>query len=209
VTIFDLGYSYEMAHNHADALPLFEWALAEAEKSFGADHAWTLILLDRLPSSYLRAGRYVDAEQTLRRFLSTFGLAYGSDQHDPIGSHHLQRLAGLYAARGYHADAERLCRRAYQAEKPGQAIHPTVVAFRAGRLAALDRELAALHYAQGRYAEAEAIYAHELHALEEVEADGTLRAEMAAMEESSGPWARFEHGETTWPAGRSRRSCIA
>jgi tetratricopeptide (TPR) repeat protein len=184
IDIFHFGYIYETLGRHADALPLYERGLAEAEKALGPDAPWTLMVLDRLPSSYLTAGRYADAEQTLRRFLSAFGRRYGSEQHDPIGSHHLRRLAGVYAVQGYYADAERLYRRAYHiAEKPGQATYPAGVAFRGRQLAELDRELAGLHYAQGRYAEAEAFYSRELAKLEETEADGTTKAEIAALED--------------------------
>jgi tetratricopeptide (TPR) repeat protein len=114
---------------------------------------------------------------TMRRFLSAFGRLYGSDQHDPITSYHLGRLADVYVLQGYYADAERLYRRAhYIDQKPGEP--PSSKAARARAL-----QLAPLYFAQGRFAEAEDIYAHELRTLEEAEADSTTKAEIAALED--------------------------
>jgi CHAT domain-containing protein/tetratricopeptide (TPR) repeat protein len=141
------------AGKYSEALPFAQRELANAEKTFGPDHADVVAKLNNLAAIYQNLGRYADAEPLYRRLLAIREKALGPDHPDVALS--LNYLAVIYQNLGRYADAEPLSKRSLAIrEKALGPDHPDV--------AAILNNLAALYDDQGRYADAELLYKRSL-----------------------------------------------
>ncbi len=131
---------------YADAIPLAEEAVTQAERVHGAEHPTTSTSLNMLALLYQAQGAYPQAESLYKRALSIREKALGPEH--PWTALSLNNLAVLYYAQGRYAEAEPLYERSLEIrEKALGPEHPDT----ANSL----HNLAALYQAQGRYAEAQ------------------------------------------------------
>src|SRR5262249_7324723 len=161
INIFSIGYGFDSLGRRGDAIPLYERARTLAEKMLPPDSRASLLLLGHLPYAYLVRGRYADSERAVRHDMAVLG-RWVRSQPQEAGRHgDLRSLARVYGQQGYYADAAWFYTRAYVLErKPGELPSAAAMARHATHV------LGPMHFLQGRYADAEAIYAQELSRLE-------------------------------------------
>ncbi len=101
-----LGATYERLHRNADAIRLYEEALAQRKARLGANHPYTLASMHNLADGYSTAGRLADArrlyEQTLELYRATFGL------DNPSTLVVMSNLANTYMHLGLNGEALKL-----------------------------------------------------------------------------------------------------
>ncbi|QRO00167.1 tetratricopeptide repeat protein [Archangium violaceum] len=152
-TAFEEGVRLEDAGRHAEAVPLFERALALREAELGGTHPDVATSLDILANLYAHLGFYARAEPLHERALAIRESALGEDHPDVASS--LSHLARLYQFQGRYGRARPLHERALAIRESALGKdHPDV--------AASLNSLATLHQLQGRYGQAEALYARAL-----------------------------------------------
>src|SRR5262245_29100131 len=170
-----LAYNYHADNRYAAALPIYELALAWAEKAFGPDAPELHQFLDKLADVNKQQGRYTNAERLYRRALSVSD-QLPDDIRKPLTiSNFLTRLAEISSEQGYISDSKALLERAQDIigksfERFSKGPHTTIT-------------IASAYEAQGRYAEAEALYSQELARLQKAASDPAPKAAIAAVQE--------------------------
>jgi tetratricopeptide (TPR) repeat protein len=134
---------------YAEALPIAQEALKEAEATFGANDPRFATSLNNLAELYSKEGKYAEAEPRFQRALEIREKALGPNHPDVATS--LNSLASLNVAEGKYAQAEPLLQRALE-------IQEKVLGPNHSDVAESLNNLAALYDDQGRYAEAEPRY---------------------------------------------------
>jgi CHAT domain-containing protein/tetratricopeptide (TPR) repeat protein len=132
----DQAARYDHQDRFADAEPLYQSALAIAEKTFGPDHTYVGGYLDDLALMYHAHGSYAEAEPLFKRALAIAEKQPGRDLSDHLDGRTREELltagrylhavalnviylADLYHAQGRYTEAESLYQRALTiAEKP-------------------------------------------------------------------------------------------
>ena len=140
---------FQIRKANAEAVSLFEQAVAVGEKTLGPEHSDLATRLNNLALLYHNTGRYAEAEPLFKRAIvigeKTLGL-----EHPDLATR-LNNLARLYRVTGRYAEAEPLFKRAIAIdEKTFGPEHPD--------LATPLNNLALLYRDTGRYAEAEPLY---------------------------------------------------
>ena len=142
------GYACGRAE-YPTAEPLYERALAIAEKALGPEHPNTATSLNNLAELYRSQGRYDKAEPLYERALAIAEKVQGPEH--PATATSLNNLAGLYRSQGRYDKAEPLLKRALTIlDKVLELEHPNTAT-------SLDY-LAQIYEKQGRSAEAELLY---------------------------------------------------
>ncbi len=114
---------------YAEALPLYQRALAIKEKALGPDHPSVAISLNNLAVLYRDEGRYEEALPLYERALEIKEKALGP--HHPSVATGLNNLAELYRAQGEYEEALPLSQRALAiAERALGVDHPATKTFR-------------------------------------------------------------------------------
>jgi CHAT domain-containing protein/tetratricopeptide (TPR) repeat protein len=103
------GEDLKKAGKYAEAIPLFEKAVALAEVVHGADDPNTASLVNTLGYLHKMQGQYAKAEPLYLRSLKILEERLGKD--DPLVAANLGNLALLYQERGEYARAEPLLQR--------------------------------------------------------------------------------------------------
>ncbi|KZP22100.1 TPR-like protein [Athelia psychrophila] len=156
---------------------LYARVLAGSEKQFGADHPSTLKTVNNLAGLYKRQGKFHEAEGLYVLAQSGWEKQLGADHPETLKT--ASNLAHLYQDQGKFHEAESLCARALAGcEKRLGADHPSTLSTvcNLAALAGSEKQLgtdhpstlrtvnnlASLHVSQGRYVEAESLYARAL-----------------------------------------------
>ena len=137
------GYYYDTQAQYAKAEPLLVRALKIHEEWLGMNHLSTALSLNNLGSLYMAQGRYKEAEQFLKRALTVYQQRLVANSPDIAQS--LLNLAYLYKLEGRYREAEQLLQQIPANSQPQHQEH-------------YFNNLAALLYAQGKYADAEPLY---------------------------------------------------
>ena len=149
----NLAGLYADQGRYAEAIPLYERALAIKEKVLGPEHPDVALSLNNLASLHRDQGRYAVAEPLNERALKIWENALGPGHPDLASG--LENLASLYSDQGRYAKAKPLFERALAIrEKALGSEHPDT--------ALSLNNLAALYSNQGDYAEAEQLYERSL-----------------------------------------------
>jgi tetratricopeptide (TPR) repeat protein len=145
----NLGLVLAKEGNYAEAEPLYQRALAIAEKGLGPNHPAVATKLNNLALLYYSQGKYAEAEPLYKRALAIDEKALGPNHPDVATN--LNNLALLFKSQGKYTEAEPLYQRALAIdEKALGPYHPDV--------ATAVNNLAGLYWSQGKYAEAEQLY---------------------------------------------------
>ncbi|WP_210191672.1 CHAT domain-containing tetratricopeptide repeat protein [Rhodomicrobium vannielii] len=144
---------------YAEAAPVAEQTLAQAEQALGAEHRATLSSVANLALLYGALGRDGEAEAMYRRALEASERVLGQDDPDTLVN--LNNWAVFYQGRGRNAEAEPLMRRALEASDRVLGPDHADSLQSAQDLAVIDRAL-------GRRAEAEALFKRALSGRERV-----------------------------------------
>lgn len=99
----DLGVIYYAQGKHAEAVPLYERALAIQENILGREHPLVALTLNNLAALYHAQGKYYKAEPLYERSLAIREKALGPGHPDVVTS--LSGLAAVYHRRGKDAEA--------------------------------------------------------------------------------------------------------
>jgi tetratricopeptide (TPR) repeat protein len=99
----DLGVIYYAQDKHAEAVPLYERALAIQEKILGREHPLVALTLYNLAALYHAQGKYYKAEPLYERSLAIREKTLGPEHPDVMTS--LSGLAAVYHRRGKDAEA--------------------------------------------------------------------------------------------------------
>lgn len=174
------------AGRHAEAIPLYETLMAEAEAREGGA-SWSLVFLAyELAVQHHTLGRAADAEALYRRSLAIVEQRRGEE--DPALVPSLRGLAALAAMRGELADAESLYRRALELQEADADSRPGI----ARTLA----ELGLLCQLQERPADAAELYRRALETGEANDLKGnevaTIAGNLAALYSRQGRTAEAE-----------------
>ena len=132
-----------------EALPVAQEAERVAESTFGPEHMFVSVSLNRLASIYLDLGKYPDAEPLFKRALA-IGIKTVGPDHPGVGAM-LNNIAALYEDEERFAEAEPLYKHALAIDEKALGPNSTHVATDLNNLALMCSK-------QGRYAEAEADY---------------------------------------------------
>jgi len=152
-----LAAAYEKAGRMAEAMSVFEAALADRERNLGADHPETLTARISLAHSYQAAGLQVQAMSLQEEALATADRLLGPGHRDTLALR--ASLAAIYQAAGRRSDAIRLFERALaESERSLGATNRETIAARS--------RLAAAYQSIGQAKEALAAYQRVLHDLE-------------------------------------------
>jgi len=139
------GYYLNGKAEYAQALPLYERALAIDEKVYGKEHPEVATDLNNLANLYYAQGAYEQALPLSERALAIDEKVYGKEHPDVATD--LNNLANLYYAQGAYEQALPLSERALAImEKMLGKEHPDV--------ATSLNNIAGLYYAQGAYEQA-------------------------------------------------------
>jgi tetratricopeptide (TPR) repeat protein len=164
------AHYYNDLNRCAPALPLLERSLVWLEKAHGPDAYGPTEMGDRLGRCLLERGRYADAERFLKRAISIGermpDAANGGRRRDfrPM-------LGSLYEAQGHSDAAKALAAPAGPSvPMPPWRATPAITQAHA-------------HAAQGRYAEAEALYRQELARLQDADSFAPTKAAIAALQD--------------------------
>jgi CHAT domain-containing protein/Tfp pilus assembly protein PilF len=142
----NLGQVYAGQGHDDEAEPLYNRAIALAEKALGLDTAEVAPELTNLAALYQRQGRFAEAEPLFKRALAVRERAL-SREHPDLGQS-LNNLATLYVKQARFAEAEPLFQRALAIyQKAAGPEHPAVATV-LNNIGQVDRDL-------GRDAEAE------------------------------------------------------
>jgi CHAT domain-containing protein/tetratricopeptide (TPR) repeat protein len=134
---------------YAEATPIAEQTLAQAERTLGAEHPDTLTSVKNLAELYEDQGRYSEAEPLFKRALEGRERVLGADNADTLVS--VNNLGVFYFRRGRYGEAAPLFKRGLEARE--RVLGPDHVE----TLESISN-LAALYDDQSRYEEAEALY---------------------------------------------------
>lgn len=173
---------------YAEAVPVAQEALHQAEVILGAEHPDVATLVSNLAVLYQKQGRYSEAESLYQRALSIQEKTQGPEHPDVAGT--LNGLGFLYKDQGKYAQAEPLYKRALSIrEKALGPEHPDV-AVSLNNLAELERS-------QGKFADAVLLYQRALQILEKVLGPehpnvGTLLNNLAVLYRDQGKPAEAE-----------------
>ena len=107
----DLAFLYVAQESYAEAEPLYQRALAMAEKRFGPEHFLTAMRMTRLATIYTLQQKYAEAEPLYQRALAIDEIAVKTASVGPNLSGDLVGLAELYRAQGKYGEAEPLYER--------------------------------------------------------------------------------------------------
>lgn len=144
-----LATAYERAGRMAEAMSVFEAALADRERNLGADHPETLSARVNLAHSYDAAGLQVQAMSLYEETLGAAERLLGSAHRDTLAIR--ASLAAVYQAAGRRSDAIRLYERTLaESERSLGATHRDTLAARSS--------LAAAYQSVGQTKEAIAAY---------------------------------------------------
>lgn len=132
-----------------EALPVAQEAERVAESTFGPEHMYVSVSLNRLASIYLDLGKYSDAEPLFKRAL-VIGIKTVGPDHPGVGAM-LNNIAALYDSQARFAEAEPLYKHALAIDEKALGPNSPHVATDLNNLALMCSK-------QGRYAEAEADY---------------------------------------------------
>jgi tetratricopeptide (TPR) repeat protein len=146
---FDEGVRLHNARQYAEAIPLFERALALQEAVFGEMHLEVARCLNKLGTAHHLQGNYSRAEPLVQRALEIVEAALGENHPEMAAA--LSNLATLYKAQGNHTRAEPLYQRAL-------AIFEATLGQNHPQVAISPNNLADIYVAQGNYARAEPLY---------------------------------------------------
>jgi tetratricopeptide (TPR) repeat protein len=140
-----LAKIHEQQNNYAEALPLYQRAIAIKETALGPLHPATATSLNNLAGLYHSTGNYAEALPLYQRALAIRETALGPQHPDTAGS--LNNLAGLHYATGNYAEALPLIQRALAIKETALGpLHPAT--------AISIGNLAELYHSTGNYAEA-------------------------------------------------------
>jgi tetratricopeptide (TPR) repeat protein len=149
VVLNETALYYQARAAWAEALPLYQRAIAIGEQTLGPEHPELAARLNNLAILYRDTGRYAEAEPLYQRAIAIGEQTLGPEHPNLAAA--LNNLAELYRATGRYAEAEPLYQRAMATdEKALGPEHPN--------LARDLNNLALLYQATGRYAEAEPLY---------------------------------------------------
>ena len=152
-----LATAYEQAGRMAEAMSVFEAALADRERNLGVDHPETLTARVSLAHSYQAAGLQAQAMALYEETLAAADRLLGSGHRDTLAIR--SGLAAVYQSAGRRNDAIRLLERTLaESERSLGATHPDTITARSG--------LAAAYQSVGQNKEAIAAYQRVLHDLE-------------------------------------------
>jgi tetratricopeptide (TPR) repeat protein len=144
-----LAAAYERAGRMAEAMTVFEAALADRERNLGADHPETVAARLNLAHSYEAAGLTGQAVGLYEQTLADAERILGGSHRDTLAAR--ASLAAAYQGAGRRSDSIRLYERTLaEAERSLGAAHPQTHAARAS--------VAAAYQAAGRSKEAIATY---------------------------------------------------
>lgn len=147
-SLHNLAKVYLKQGLYTRAEPLQERAVALREKSYGKDHPYVAQMLDQLAALYEKQGRYAQAETLYQRAL-TIMEETGGKSHLAV-FHILTNLARLYRSQGLYERARPPLERALAIREEATSGPTLAMAAR--------RELGLLGLAQGRPAEAYALF---------------------------------------------------
>jgi tetratricopeptide (TPR) repeat protein len=153
------GYFLRERARYGEAKPLYERALAIAEKALGPEHPHTAMSLNNLAGVYRERGEYGKAEPLFERALAITEKSCGSNGPETAIS--LNSLAMLYEAQGKYTKALALAERslAIRQEVFGSERYETAISL---------KNLAEIYKIQGNYVKARTFYAHALTIFEKV-----------------------------------------
>lgn len=146
-TLHEQAMQLYNAGRYADALPLFQRALAQRESEVGADHPDTAQALMSLVQLYWAQGQYAPAIPLAQRALAIREKALGPEHPDTADT--LHNLGRLHHSLGQHAEALSRYQRAL-------VIREKTLGPEHADTAATLNNMAALYWAQGQYPEAQA-----------------------------------------------------
>jgi tetratricopeptide (TPR) repeat protein len=102
----DLGVIYYAQGKYAQAVPLYERALAIQGAMLGREHPLVALTLNNLAALYHAQGKYYKAEPLYERSLAIREKTLGREHPDVLAS--LTGLAAVYRRRGMDAEAAEL-----------------------------------------------------------------------------------------------------
>lgn len=143
------GDALQAQGRYRDAEGLYRRALAEREKSAGADHLDTAFAENSLAKLLRLEGRYAEAEAHFRRALEIRQKALGPEHPETASS--LYNLGLLLWSQGRYAEAELLMRQSLAVREKVLGPEDPITALNIGGLALTVHD-------QGRYGEAEPLY---------------------------------------------------
>ena len=144
-----LGIAYSLADRLAEAVPVFEAALADRERDLGPDHPDTVTARLNLARSYEADGREAEAIELYEQTLAEHERLFGTAHRDTLAVR--AQLAAAYQAGGRRADSVRLYERTLaESERALGPAHRDTLTARGG--------LAAAYQSVGQLREAVAAY---------------------------------------------------
>ena len=159
MSLNSLALLYHDQGKYAEAEPLYQRALAFAEKVLGPEHPSTAASLNNLAGLYRDQGKYADAEALFARAMGISEKALGPQHPDTADG--LNNLANVYLDQGKYAQAEPLFKRMLVIyEKIPSPDHP-------GAVLGVNKLLGQIYARQGKYADAEPLYRRALGIAEE------------------------------------------
>jgi len=144
----------ERAGKYSEAVPIATKLLDLCEKTMGAEHPATAVILDKLGRLYDAAGDYAKAEPLFQRALKIYERAFAPDDVHTAAA--LNNLAELYRHMGAYGKAEPLYERALRIDEKVNGVDSSKTS------AATLNNLGLVYSATGRYAKAESIFAQAL-----------------------------------------------
>ncbi|HXH04438.1 MAG TPA: tetratricopeptide repeat protein [Candidatus Competibacteraceae bacterium] len=175
-TIRLLGWLYEAKEQHALAERYYEEALAQDEKSLGANDIRTILAMENLAAFYMEQGEFVKAEKLLTRKLELH--LQGEDAKDYYNLARTESALGwLRLKQGDHGAAERYFLQSL--DHLNQAVGPEDSALHIPML--LD--LVYLYAIQQKYEQAKPYFRRVQEILQE-DGEGTIEEHASALEQS-------------------------
>jgi CHAT domain-containing protein/Tfp pilus assembly protein PilF len=173
---------------YAEAIPVAEKAVQEAEHTFGADDKKLALSLSFLGIMLDDQGKYSEAEPLYTRALAILEKTLGPDNPDVAGN--LNLLATLYSRQGRYAEAEPLYQRTLAIREKALGPDDHLVANSL-------TSLAYLYELEGKYAEAEPLYQRSLAIYEKTLGSdnpkvATTLNNLAALYKDQGKYAEAE-----------------
>jgi CHAT domain-containing protein/Tfp pilus assembly protein PilF len=149
LALYRRGQALQQQGKWAEAIKVYEQALAKAKDAFGPTEVTTAALANNLANVHYTLGQYAKAESLCKRSLEVYEAKLGKD-HPQVASI-LNNLAELYRAKGQHAQAEPLYQRSL-------AINEARVGKDEPATADSLKGLALLYKEMGQHARAEPLF---------------------------------------------------
>jgi tetratricopeptide (TPR) repeat protein len=134
---------------YAEAVPRANKLLSICERTVGAEHPATGIILDKLGRLYDASGDYAHAESTLQQAVGILEKTRGANDRHTTNA--LNDLAELYRHTGAYAKAESIYKRVLETDRASGSKDER-------NTAAVMANLASVYTSMGEYAKAEQIY---------------------------------------------------